>query len=426
MRFVCLMLLSFCAAAQPNPPGQTATDRVIEAHRDVQSAVVKVRFGVYYSRTDETEFVTTEYRLVFDRQTKRLRIDRPGYTMISDGQDLLLVADAMPGRHLRMPLDGELTYERLIEVFSDLANPTPPALVYLFSENPVTHFAAPETGGPSPLAPNDKGQTRLEFPMPQGSHTQRFAGRSHLLEEVLIDLKVQQQDLEAVRFHYAFDWSAIGEPVDEDAFELDLKQSHEFTTLAAFLSPSGGNAQHNPGANPGAGPGGQGGGVAEGNTLVGMPLPELELDVLGSDKKIKLSELDAGVVILECFATWSKASTLDLPALAEFKDWCKEKDHAVQIFGVAVGEQREHMTKWLGALEKTAEREIDLSILMDTSTEAAMAMKLPTVPRTLIVVDGRVVDVFGGVKPSYLEDLKEGTPGWLSKVKQAEDEPPEE
>ena len=40
----------------------------------------------------------------------------------------------------------------------------------------------------------------------------------------------------------------------------------------------------------------------------------------------------------------------------------------------------------------------------------------------MIVVDGRVVDVYGGVKPDYLDDLKEGLPGWLEKVKPVEEE----
>jgi thioredoxin-like negative regulator of GroEL len=70
------------------------------------------------------------------------------------------------------------------------------------------------------------------------------------------------------------------------------------------------------------------------------------------------------------------------------------------------------------ALEKTAKRKVDLPVLMDQSTEAVQAMKLPTVPRTLILVDGRIVDVYGGVKPTYLDDLKEGMPGWLEKVKE--------
>lgn len=413
---LCLVLSSLSALAQPAPPGQKAqakVDRVIEAHRAVQSATVQASYGLYFARPDETEFVTSRYRIVFDRPTKRVRIDRPGYTLISDGKQIYLVADALPGRHLRVPLTGELTYESLVAVFPDLADPTPPVLVYLLSEDPVAKFVVAEAGAPSALPPTDQ-QTHLDFPLAQGSHKHSFQKRSLLMDEMLVHLSLGQPDLTAVRFHYAFEWSAIDQPVDDTEFELDLKQSHEFTTLAAFLSPNGGNAQ--------AGPGGQGGGVAAGNSLVGMPLPEIELEQLGSDKKVKLSELDEGVVILECFATWSKTSVLDLPALAEFKAWCEENKHEVQTYAVAVGEQAEHMTKWMDALEKTAKKEIDLPVLLDTSTEAAVAMKLPTVPRTMIVVDGRVVDVYGGVKPTYLDDLKKGMPQWLEKVAEQDEE----
>lgn len=405
-----LVLIGFGSLAQPKPPGQTVSDRVVQAHREVGTAVVSVRYGIYYTRADETEFVTTDYRVVLDRPGGRVRVDRPGFTLVSDGRDIFLVAEALPGRHLHMPLDGGLTYERLVEVFPDLANPTPPALVYLLAEDPVAQFTGDPSVDATPLGPADgggQGQIRLAFPLGQGSHQQGFDRESGLVEQVLIDLDVKGQDLEAVRFHYAFEWSAVDEPVDEAVFELDLKQSQEMTTLAAFLSPPGGGG-------PG-GAAGQGGG-AGGGTLIGLPLPEIELAVLGSEDKVKLSELGEGVVVLECFATWSKTSVLDLPALAEYEAWCKENNHAVGVYGVAVGEQAEKMTKWMEALEKTAKKEIGLTVLLDPSTEAAMALKLPTVPRTLVVVDGRVVDVFGGVKPTYLEDLKEGTAGWLEKV----------
>lgn len=410
-----LMLLAIGAVAQPAPPGPTQTDRVIQVHREVASAVVEVRYGVYFTRIDETEFVTSEYRITFDRPSNRLRIDRPGYTLVSDGTDILLVAEALPGRHLRMPLDGALTYDRLVGVFPDLANPTAPALLYLFDDDPVAQFAEGQVKNASQLHPAQTDQIHLAYPLSQGRHTQRFNGESRLIEQVLIDLDVKRQDLEAARFHYAFDWSQVDEPIADAEFVLDLKQSQEMTTLAAFLSPNGGNAQQNPG-----GPGGQGGGGAAGNTLIGMPLPEIELNVLGSDEKVKLSELDKGVVILEFFATWSKTSVLDLPALAEFKSWCKENKHEVRVYGIAVGDQPDYLTKWIEALEKTAKKEVALPMLMDTSIKAAEAMKLPTVPRTLIVVDGRVVDVYGGVKPTYLDDLKEGMPGWLEKVKAEE------
>lgn len=419
---ILLVLFGLSAVAQPTPPGPTETDRVLQAHREIESAQIDVRFGQYFSYPDETEFAVAEYRLLFDRPGQRLRIDRPGYTLVCDGKDVLLTAEALPGRHLRMPLNNQFTYERFIEVFPDLGQPLPPALVLLTAESPVGQLSGGQAEQLTRVAPEHalpNPSTYLSLPVTQGSAQLVVDTASHHLASMLVQIDAQAlagSGLDAVRLHYDIKWSKLGEPIDDDQFDLDLKQSQEMTTLAAFLSPNGGNAQQ----NPGAGPGGQGGGVAEGATLIGMPLPDIELDVLGKDEKVKLSELDKGVVVLECFATWSKSSVLDLPALAQFKAWCTEKNHDVRVYGVAVGEQSEHMTKWMDALEKTAKKKVDLPILIDTTTEAAMAMKLPTVPRTLIVVDGRVVEVYGGLKPTYLDDLKEGLPGWLEKVEPGE------
>ena len=413
---VAFVLLGLGAGAQPGPPrpgGQTETNRVVEAHRGIDTAQVDVRYAQYFGYPDETEFAVAEYRVVFDRANKRVRIDRPGYTLICDGEDVLLVAEALPGRHLRMPMEDGFTYERLVEIFPDLANPPAPALVLLLAESPVGQLSAGQVDQFTRITPKHdvpKPSIYLSVPMQEGTAQLAIDKTTNRLSAMHMEVDpklLAGSGLDAVRLHYDVAWSKVGEPVDDGVFELDVKQSHEFTTLAAFLSPNGGNAQ--------PGQGGQGG-VAAGNSLIGMPLPEVELDVLGTDEKVKLSELDKGVVILECFATWSKTSVLDLPALAEYRAWCEEKGHGVRVYGVVVGEQEQQMTKWMGALEKTAEKEVDVPILMDTSTEAVMAMRLPTVPRTMIVVDGRVVDVYGGVKPTYLEDLKEGTPGWLEKV----------
>lgn len=415
---ICFICGGLSAVAEPLPTGQTHTERVVEDHRGVASARIGVRFVQYFSYPDETEFAIAEYQVVFDRDNKRLRIDRPGYTLISDGLDVLLVAEALPGRHLRMPLEDRFTFERLLEVFPDISQPIPPALVMLMAESPVEQLSGGLSDTMTRVTPEhvaDDGLVFLEVPIQQGVAQLTLIKESGLLASMLAEIDAKAlvgSGIDAVRLHYDIKWSEVGEPVADEAFELDLKQSHEMTTLAAFLSPNGGNAQN----NPGAGPGGQGGGVAAGGSLVGMPLPEIELVQLGSDEKIKLSDLNQGVVVIECFATWSKTSVLDLPALAAFKDWCKEKKYEVQVYPIAVGEQAEHMTKWMEALEKTAKREIDLPVLLDTSTDAAMAMKLPTVPRTLIVVDGRVVEVYGGMKPEFLDQLKKNTPGWLEKV----------
>jgi thioredoxin-like negative regulator of GroEL len=55
----------------------------------------------------------------------------------------------------------------------------------------------------------------------------------------------------------------------------------------------------------------------------------------------------------------------------------------------------------------------DLPVLLDVTGQAAMTLGLPTVPRTVVFVDGRIVTVFGGVKPEFGQMLRNATPGWL-------------
>ena len=239
--------------------------------------------------------------------------------------------------------------------------------------------------------------------------------RTKCLADLRIAVDKQQlagSGLDAVQFHYGVKWSAVNEEVDDELFELDLNGSTEMTTLAQFLAPSG------PGA--GRGPGNVGGG----GSLIGQSLPDIELALLGGeeDEKIRLSDLDGGVVVVEFFASWTRPSVLDLPVLEDFSAWAEEEQHEAEVYAVAVGETPESIAKWLEVLEKTAGREVDVPILLDTTTDAAVALKLPTVPRTLIVVDGKIVEVYGGMKPEFLDDLKKGLPGWLEKIEVEEEE----
>ena len=428
----CLLFLAAVVPvvyAQPGPPGQTESDKLVQAHRAIQSAKLDVRFATYYSYPDETDFITTTYSVVLDRANKRLRIDRPGYTLLCDGKDVVLTADTLPGRHLRMPLNGKLNYQNLLGVYPDLANPTPPGVIMLLAEAPIMLLSDGLAQDATALGVKQVGtkpRRSMSLPMQLGSCELSADPKSRLLDEVLIEVdpkNLQGSGIEGVRFHYVLSWSAIDQPVDASLFDLDLKRSHEMTTLAQFLSvgPGGGVAA---GGGQGPGPGNPAGGVAP--TLLGMPLPDVELTELGSDEKTNLMDQDQGVVIVEFYASWTKASTLDLPALTDFKAWAEKEKKDVSVFAVAVGETKQTMTPWLDALEKTAKKKIEVPILLDTETKAAMAMGLPTVPRTIIAIDGRVVDVYGGVKPNFLDDLKKGLPGWLEKVKDQRDEAAQE
>lgn len=413
------------AMGQPGPPGKTASDKLVEAHQAVESADIQVRYAAYFTYTQETEFIVTHYRVRFDRASGRLRVDRPGYTLISDGKDILMVADDLPGRHLRVPLNGGLTFKRLAEVFPDLTNPIPPALVLLTAEQPLEWISSGASRAVSPLVDGqgqDPKTQRFGLAMQGASCELTCARQTLLIDQMLVDLDKQQlagTGVEAVRFHYGFKWASVNEPIDDEVFKLDLSASQEATTLDQFLAVGGGGGG---GAANGGQGGGGGGGQQAPASLVGQPLPDIELAMLGGDETVKLSELDKGVVVLEFFASWTRPSVLDLPALSKFKAWCEEKEHGVSVYAVAVGEQPEKLTRWIKALEKTAGQDLDMDVLMDTTTDAAMALRLPTIPRTIVVVDGKIVEVYGGVKPNLLDDLKKAMPGWLEQVSAADEE----
>ena len=416
--------------AQPGPPGPSVSDPAVQAHRSIDTAKLEVRFSTYYCYPDETEFITANYSLVLDRPNNRLRIDRPGFTVICDGKDIVVTAAALPGRHLRLPAPSPLTYETLIKELPDLEHPTAPGLIMLLSNTPMSILSDGQANDATSLGPvklSGKTLNQLKLPMQLGDCVLSCAQNTNLLDQVLIEVdpkNLQNAPVDAVRFHYAMTWSEVGKPVEDKLFEFDLKKSHEMTSMAQFLSNGGvaapgtvpqGHGQPGQGAPPPNPP------PSPPNTIVGMPLPDLDLAVLGQDKTINLFNQDKGVVIVEFYASWTKVSALDLPRLSDFDSWAKEQGTPVKVFAVAVGETKQSMTPWIDALEKTAKQKIEYPILLDSEMKAAMAMKLPTVPRTIIAVDGRVVDVYGGTKPSFLDDLKKGLPEWKIKSESAGD-----
>lgn len=431
---VLVVLAGLEAAAQPGPPRPPvgsgpaepdASQRIVEAHRRVDSAVIDIVYAPYFSYPDETEFFISDYRVVFDRKGNRLRVDRPGYTMICDGTDILLVAESLPGRHLRAPLNGPLTFERLIEIVPDLLNPLPPAVILLLADPPMPWLSAgfsKEAKVFTPKRVSNDARLHLRMAVQGGQAELAFDDQSLLINEMLIRIDDKQlvgTGLDAMRYHYAFKWSGVDQPVDDELFKLDLAGSMEATTIAQFLA-----APVHPAAAAAANGQHQQQQQAAGS-LIGLTLPDMELDLLAGEvgETVNLSDLDEGVVVVEFFASWTRPSVLDLPALADFQAWCeKQEHHNVWVYTVAVGEKSKAMRKWLEALEQTTDREINLPVLLDSKTEAAMALRLPTVPRTLVLVDGKIVEVYGGVKPTFLDDLKKALPGWLELVKEKEPE----
>lgn len=397
------------ASAEPDP----AAD-FISAHQSIQYARLSTTYTATYTGPNHVESTPSDYILLYDRQNSQLRIDRPGFSVACDGEHVTLISPSIPDRYLQVPLDGPLTYARLIEIVPDLADPIAPELILLLEADPAPWLSAGNTPALIPLKPDrDDPLSRQRFNVDTQlgamtlvahpdtdriSEALQIADEKHLAGSGLTD----------ARFEWRVVWDSIDEAIDEEDFALDIGEAEQVDSMQAFLAP--------PTPPPSAVPPGGGGG---GPTLIGLELPEVELGPSGGGEAIALSDLgaeacaDGGLLIIEFYANWTRPSAGDIPVLVEFQDWCEENDKPVTVVLIAVMQKRKETQQWLDLLAERTGTPIDLPVLLDPGGQATQALRLPGIPRTMILRDGKIIEVWGNVKPTFAEDLREKVDGWL-------------
>lgn len=399
--------------AEMTPDAAALPDRAEQAHHALDRAHVRTTYTIYYSYPDETEFIGTEYAFWLDRPGQRLRIDRPGFTLVCDGQTVYLRSESIPDKHLEVALDdGGLTYDALVRLVPDVNDPVPPALALLLADQPMSWLSAghaPTAQALKPRADDPLARPRLRLPTQLGDITLWLTPDTLLLEDAVLVADAKQLvggPLTDARFHYHTTIDAVEGPFDDALFTFDTEGSDPASTMAQLLAP--------PPAPPAPG---------TGPTLVGLELPDVELTPLAGGDPINLQDLgdsEHRVVVVEFFATWTRPSLTDLGDLTAYQDWCEEEEHDVRVLTVNVMEKTKAVREWFELLSQQTGVEYDLPVLMDTTGEATMGLGLPTIPRTVILIDGAIEEVYGGVKPGFAEFLRENTPRWLGE--EAEDE----
>ncbi|MEM1354313.1 MAG: TlpA disulfide reductase family protein [Planctomycetota bacterium] len=400
MLTACLLCLAGQTVAAPPNTGRMPDDRLIDAHREMNRVQATTDYTLFFSRVDETDFLQHTYRIVFDRSSNRLRIERPGFTVVCDGEHLTLVSPTIGDKYLRAPLTGALTLEKLVGLVPDLADPLPVELVLLLADKPAPIFSAGRAENLTLLQPDprDPGQRmRLQTVTPRGTLT-LFANRVdwRLNEAVVVatDRQLTGTGMSDARYHYQVRWDAINQPIDDGVFTLDTTGRTEVGTMRELLAV--------PSAPRGGG----------GPTLIGKELPDIELAPLTGGDPVSLktiadqSAAASRLLVVEFYANWSRPSVLDLPTLVRFKDWGEANDKPIDIVLVAVMQPADKTRQWLDLLEEQAEVEVDLPVLLDPEGATTQALMLPGIPRTMVVKDGKIVDVLGGYKPEFEADLQ--------------------
>jgi len=404
---ICVIFgLTLAAPAFAQPEDETRTQQVQRIHQALDHAQLSVIYTVIFEYPDHSECLASEYEILFDRPTSRLRISRPGFTVVCDGQTVFLRSDAIPNRHLEAPLEGPLTYSTLVRLVPDINDPVPPGLVMLLSDDPMRWLSSgfsEEAVAVKPREADAETRPRLRLATGIGEMLQAYNAESMLLEQVVVTADPKQLlggPLVGARFQFTIDMEVNADPIADERFGFDTEGSEACATMADYLAPPAG-------ANPGAG---------NGTTLIGLEMPDMELARIGEEDAVNLRSIEADVVIYEFFATWTNPSATDLPTLEAFEAWAEEEGVEVEVVLVNVLQKHREVSAYLERLG------VDLPVLLDTAGDATMELRLPAIPRTLIVVDGKIVDALGGTKPEFDQMLRDRLPVWLGDEADGEDE----
>jgi thiol-disulfide isomerase/thioredoxin len=132
--------------------------------------------------------------------------------------------------------------------------------------------------------------------------------------------------------------------------------------------------------------------------LLGMPAPQIELDLLDGGKFDLASYKGKNVVLLDFWATWCAPCRAVMPIIDKVA--AKFKDKGVVFYTVNLEDPPEEIRKFLDGAK------LKVPVAMDSKGTVAAAYKTDAVPQTVVVGrDGTIQVVKLGLTPDLEESL---------------------
>jgi len=369
------------------PPGGTLTDQVREAYGELTRYESTVAFKAVRREGRWEAIDEAKSFVAFDRPTSRLTIDTPHFRLVADGTKLRVRTDQFPGQHLEVDQPTPLTYEKLAEAWPVInAMPVPDA-VFLFAENPIEVLsegsalaATPKLPGPDhPDAP-----PRLVAQTHTGLMTLSLREDAKLLDEMRLEAGDPAGDGVTVTLQITD--VQRDQPIDDEAFAFDTTGSQ---AVAQFTPPGPGATSG--GATSGGGGAASGGG---GHPLIGKRAPDFVLkDLAGHDWALK-DHVDADLLVLGFWASWTPASKDYLPALQALAEWGQQQELTVEVVLINCGEKAADIKQLFEA------HDLALTCVIDDFTVSDQ-YRMQFLPHTVIIGEGVVRYLHSGVHDDY-------------------------
>lgn len=371
MAVAAVVLAVLGAGAWAGPPKQDLRDQCLRAYRQADTYQSQVAEVVTEKTLRVTTVTTSDYRVAMDRGRGRLMIDAPDLLLVIDGGMLRLKTPRIPGVHLEVPAPATLDLAA-VRALAPVFEPGQfPDVTLLLGQDPLNLLAdqpmaavtvAPATGPTTAaLTFDDSRGWRWSIHVDPATGLSPQVIRRH--DAVgggpgTIDMEIAHEQKIMI--------DRLNQPLPDGLFFFDVSQSqavNSMQALAAAGSPSGPKAD--------------------------ATAPDFTLNTLDG-RAVHRASLKQRVQVLFFWAQFDDRGVRMLPAMEALgKRLAAEKLDAV-LYSVNCGDPPEVVRKTLQGIKAT------LPVLLDTDTRVSMSMRVSTVPQTILIADGKIVDITVG------------------------------
>jgi len=397
-------------AAAPTPAAKTlqVLDRIEKTYAETQSVHESIGFAVIEEEGRTTVTTAFDVQFAFDRENKRLLVDRPDFRLVIRDGRLYVRFPQFPGGHMDAPFAGAISSGAIEQLLPQIAQPPLPTLAWYSESSPEAVLRRTlRSVMPPEEVEGEAGEADRIALRWEGVPGMSGRGVQDLRMEVVettgrIARVVQDFDVsslpgfegDGLRFELDVDVEKLDEPLDEGLFAFDTRGSTGFDSLGALIAAAQSGQLRGPGG------GGATAGEASGDPAGGEFVEAADFTLKTPDgEEFTLSKAKEDVIVLDFWASWCRPCIHSLPQWQEIQDWADREDKSIGVYALNLDRNMEpEKLLELFAREDLFGTKLTLPILLD-ATEVARAYNVTTIPRAFIVHDGRIVDVKVGASP---------------------------
>lgn len=366
------------ARSQTPAPVQALLAKVRQAYEKIEAYDAQIDYA--WSMTNGQSGAMPPIHVSFDRKDARFRVDRPDFVVAHDGQTVRFVASDVASHHVAASTPDPMVWDAVLRIAPSVAQPPLPDLMMLLKGDVLTGATA---GSARLLDADDQGRpSGVGFATQAGQVKLMIDPATHLFTGV--DLTLAQPGGESVAIRGRIEITDDAEAGDADRFKVDTGDS---VAVASFDALRQALASARP--------------AREAQRMVGQAAPDVKLTRMDG-QPYAVADDKARVIIMDFWATWCGPCRMVMPIMQRVHQWTQDEAMPVAIYAVNIRESADTITNYLRDNDLA-----DLPSLRDADADYAQALGIRSIPQSVVLVDGKIVNVHIGYHSGLEDELRE-------------------